>query len=231
MKVLLAEDDANLGFVIKDNLEMNGYEVKLCMDGENVFPIFQSYQPDICILDIMLPKKDGLEIARLIRGENVEVPILFLTSKGLKEDKLEGFKAGGDDYITKPFNIEELLMRIKVFIRRSKTNLKNEIDNNLIPLGEYNFNYNSLKLLFNENVKSLTQKEADILHYFCINKNKIIKREELLKAIWGNDDYFIGRSLDVFITKLRKYLKNDTHVEIQNLHGIGFRLEIKNSSE
>ena len=225
-KVLLAEDDANLGFLIKDNLEMNGYEVCLCADGEIALGEFKYFNPSICILDIMLPKKDGLTLAKNIREENQQIPILFLTSKGLKEDKLAGFKAGGDDYITKPFNIEELLLRMEVFIRRTIGKQKT-VESTSIEIGKYIFDFASLKLIFNENVKDLTTKEAAILYYFSLRKNSIIKREELLKAVWGSDDYFIGRSLDVFITKLRKYLQADPDVEIQNLHGIGFRLEIR----
>ena len=220
--VLLAEDDTNLGFVIKDNLELNGFAVRLCADGETAWQSFQQQVPDICVLDIMLPGKDGITLARHIRQANALVPILFLTARSMQEDLVSGFKAGGDDYITKPFSMEELLLRMNVFLRRS---LQTPPENNdVYRLGKYQFDYPALTLRYEHKTRLLTQKEADILRCFCLRKNEIVRREDILQAVWGSDDYFLGRSLDVFISKLRKYLQDDPQVEIINLHGIGFKL-------
>lgn len=223
-KILLVEDDKNLGYVIKDNLEVAGYEVMLCEDGEKGFENFRKSNYDLCLLDVMLPKKDGFALAELIRRQDQQVPILFLTAKSMKEDKIAGFKAGGDDYITKPFSIEELLLRIEVFLKRTKKSVSTQ---NVFEIGEYSFDYPNLQLTRKSKKILLTQKEADVLRMLCLNKDKVLKREEILKSVWGNDDYFLGRSMDVFITKLRKYLKDDKNLEIVNIHGVGFKLETK----
>lgn len=220
-KILLVEDDPNLGFVIKDNLLIKGYDVTLCIDGEQGLNIFSSHEFNLCILDVMLPKKDGFTLARDIREKNKNIPILFLTAKSMMEDKLEGFQIGADDYITKPFDFEELLCRVEVFLRRKYVSE----DQKKFPVGGFEFDYANLSLTIKGQEKFLTQKEADILKLLYLNRGRVLKREEILNQIWGNDDYFMGRSMDVFISKLRKYLKDDPAVQIINYHGVGFKLE------
>ena len=222
VKILLAEDDTNLGFVIRDNLMQHGFEVVLCKDGEEAYRQFQEAAFHICILDVMMPMMDGFTLARKIRTTNSEIPILFLTAKTLKEDKLQGFMIGGDDYITKPFSIEELVMRIKVFVKRSQK-ASDHIPKKYV-IGKYIFDYENLMLSTDDFGRKLTQMEADILSYLCSRKSEVAKRSDILTAIWGEDDYFSGRSLDVFISRLRKYLKEDEHIKISNLHGVGFKL-------
>ncbi len=223
-RILLVEDDPSLGFVIKDNLMMKGYDTTLCIDGQQGLEIFQDYDFDLCILDVMMPKKDGFTLAQNIREKNSNIPILFITAKTMLEDKVAGFTAGGDDYIVKPFSMEELYLRIEVFLRRSSNQPSPAAS---YKLGQYTFDCLNLALLHPKGQKVLTQKEAEVLKLLCQNKDHVLKREEILKAVWGDDDYFMGRSLDVFISKLRKYLKEDPSVEIANYHGVGFRLEIK----
>lgn len=223
-RILLVEDDPNLGFVVKDNLQLKGYDVTLCCDGEAGERTFGEQGFDLCILDVMMPRKDGFTLARSIREKDQRVPILFVTAKSMLEDKLEGFKVGGDDYITKPFSVEELCLRIEVFLRRSQDV---ERRNETFVIGAYRFDPKNLVLAHASGEKTLTQKESDVLSLLCNNQDRILKREEILKAVWGDDDYFLGRSLDVFISKLRKYLKEDATVQIVNYHGIGFRLEVK----
>jgi DNA-binding response OmpR family regulator len=220
-KILLVEDDPSLGFVIKDNLTDKGYEITLCTNGEQGQQAFTEFSFDLCILDVMLPKKDGFALAKAIRKKNQHVPILFVTAKALLEDKIEGFHSGGDDYILKPFSMEELLMRIEVFLRRTiQTKAEGPFS-----IGTYHFDFDKLALHHASGTKTLTQKEADVLQLLCVNKERVLKREEILKRIWGNDDYFMGRSMDVFISKLRKYLNADPTVQIVNFHGVGFKLE------
>ena len=222
IKILLAEDDVNLGFVIRDNLEQHGFAVELCQDGEAAFSMFQSAAYDICILDVMMPRMDGFTLATRIRENNNQIPILFLTARTLKEDKLKGFMLGGDDYITKPFSIEELILRINVFVRRSKA--KHAVSKEKMQLGKYTFDYENLMLSCENKEQRLTQMEADILQFLCERKSEVVKRSEILEAIWGEDDYFSGRSLDVFISKLRKYLNEDESIKITNHHGVGFKI-------
>ncbi len=222
--ILLAEDDENLGNVIRDYLQICGYEIILMADGDLAWKTYQTHKFDLCILDVMMPKMDGFTLAEKIREKNQQIPILFLTAKSAKDDKLNGFRLGADDYISKPFNIEELVLRIEVFLKRSKLISPKR---NLFEIGNYVFDYSNLSLKIAEQVTSLTQKEADVLRILCINIGNVIKREEILLPIWGNDDYFSGRSLDVFISKLRKYLREDSNIEIQNVHGVGFKLQLK----
>jgi len=225
IKILLAEDDVNLGFVIRDNLEQNGFKVDLCKDGQEALENFQKNPYHVCILDIMMPKMDGFDLATNIRREDKEIPILFLTARTMKEDRLRGFLLGADDYITKPFSIEELICRINVFLKRSKlTNLENVP---LINFGHCSFDHHNLQLQIHEETTRLTQMEADILLMLLNKKGEVIKRSDLLNSIWGDDDYFNGRSLDVFISRLRKIIATDTAVSIANVHGVGFRLEEK----
>lgn len=223
-KILLVEDDPSLGFVIKDNLTIKGYDVTLCTDGEEGERSFNANQFHICIFDVMLPRKDGFSLAREVRARNKNIPILFLTAKAMTEDKLEGFQTGADDYISKPFSLEELYYRIEVFLRRSQE--ASPQPENAFHIGEYIFDYSRLVIRRKTQEKSLTQKEAEVLRFLCLNRDRVLKREEILNQIWGDDDYFMGRSLDVFISKLRKYLKEDPAIQIANYHGVGFRLEV-----
>ena len=218
-KILLVEDDTSLGYVIKDNLEDSGYEVTLCVDGNAGLNAFNKNFYDLCLFDVMLPQKDGLTLAAAVRRKNTHIPIMFMSAKNMNEDKIAGFKAGADDYITKPFNMEELLLRIDVFIKRTKANT----DITEFKMGSALFDLNNLSILGPNTDVHLTQKEADLLYFFCQNPNRIVKREEVLTKVWGKDDYFLGRSMDVFITKLRKYIATETTIEIQTIHGIGFK--------
>ena len=222
-RILLVEDDPSLGFVTKDVLALKGYDVTLCIDGAQAEGSFYKGDFHLCILDIMLPKMDGFSLARSIRRKNSSVPIIFLSAKGMEEDKLQGFATGGDDYITKPFSLDELLCRIEVFLRRSNTNDQGQ--ETIVFLGKYTFDFSNLTLRNNATEKTLTQKEAEVLKLLYHNRERVLKREEILKHVWGDDDYFMGRSMDVFISKLRKYLKEDPSVQIVNYHGVGFKLE------
>ena len=223
IRILLVEDDENLGYAIKDNLELRHYGVQWCKDGQEGINSYRHGFFDLCILDVMLPKKDGFSLAEDIRSVDKDIPILFLTAKSMLEDKLEGFRRGGDDYITKPFSIDELVYRMEVFLKRSTSNLHRST----YQLGDYEFDYDGLKLSINGDDRVLTQKEAEVLKYFADNLGQVVKRKSILKAIWGENDYFMGRSLDVFISKLRKYLKAEPRLEIINLHGVGFKLNFK----
>ena len=223
-KILYAEDDETLAFLTKDNLEMH-YEVTHCTDGEMCLKAFKSEAFDICIFDIMMPKMDGFELAEKIRQLNTDVPIIFLSAKTLKEDRLKGLRLGADDYLVKPFSIEELLLKIEIFLKRSQKNTT--VENVIYTVGKYQFDHKNY-LVFTDSEKiSLTQREAELLKLFLDNKNVVMKREEILKSLWGNDDYFMGRSLDVFISRLRKILANEKGITIENLHGIGFKFNVE----
>ncbi|TAF65566.1 MAG: DNA-binding response regulator [Cytophagales bacterium] len=226
IKIFLVEDDTNLGFVMKDNLEINQYEVNWQTDGQTAWQVFQQTQFDICILDIMLPNKDGFSLATDIRKLNADIPIIFVSAKSMKDDKLKGFKIGADDYLTKPFSIEELLARIEVILKRSQKTTKNTP---ITPhqIGNYHFDFKNLQLTLGQTTKNLTLKEAELLKLFAENLNQVLERDRILNQLWGDDDYFTGRSLDVFISRLRKYLKDDPKIEIQNIHRVGFKLIIK----
>ena len=224
IKLLLVEDDINLGFVVQDQLKSEGYEVSLCSDGVEGLKKYNEGGFQMCILDVMMPKKDGFTLARDIRKVDKEIPILFLTAKNLAEDKIEGFKAGGDDYLTKPFSTEEFLLRISAILRRANVIDAKDIQT-IFKLGEITFESENFKLIYKDNEeKKLTKKEAKILLLLVQNKNKVLTRDIVLNSVWGQDDYFVGRSLDVFITKLRKYLKVESNVSIENIHGVGFKL-------
>ncbi len=223
-KVLLAEDDLALSFVIKDNLVDAGYDVTHCPDGEVAWQHFQKKPFDICLLDINMPVRDGFSLAKKIRQQSDIVPILFITAKSMEADKITGFKIGADDYITKPFSMQELLMRMDVFLRRTKKlSSESELE---YQLGKLKFVTSELKIYAGDEIISLTQKEADLLKFFAQHINKILKREEVLLNVWGKDDYFLGRSMDVFITKLRKHLKSDETIVLETIHGVGFRLNV-----
>ena len=224
IRLLLAEDDPNLSLVLKDFLELQGYKVFLYNDGQQALIGFRTQQVDICVLDIMMPKKDGFTVAEDIRKVNSKMPIVFLTARDQKEDKIKGFKLGCDDYITKPFSTEELSLRLEAILRRCEAN--NVINNakiSTLKIGSYDFDYNNQVLKSNNNVYSLTKRETDLLKLLYDNKNELISREKILKQLWSNDSYFNGRSLDVFITRLRKYLKEDECISIVNVHGMGFK--------
>jgi DNA-binding response OmpR family regulator len=221
-KVLLAEDDLSLGYVIKDNLTDAGYEVVLCPDGQTAIDKFNKEDFDICLLDVMMPNKDGFAVAKKIRQQTDVIPILFITAKSLEEDRIHGFESGADDYIIKPFSMQELLLRMDVFLRRTKKMYSDKTQ--LFQIGDMHFSFNNLKLTKDKTEYNLTQKEAELLQFLCEHPNRILKREEVLLNVWGKDDYFLGRSMDVFITKLRKYFKSDPSANIETIHGIGFRL-------
>jgi DNA-binding response OmpR family regulator len=225
-RILLVEDDVNLGYVIKDNLEISQFAVTLCDDGEKGWEQFLQQAYDICVLDVMLPRKDGFTLAQAIRQRNEMVPIIFLTAKSMKEDKIAGFRAGADDYMTKPFSIEELVLRIEVFLKRSG---HKAMPQQTFAIGQYRFDYQNLSLGSPGQIIRLTQKECEILRMFCLQPGEVLKRHDILTTIWGDDDYFMGRSLDVFISRLRKYMKEDPRITIENLHGIGFRMTVRES--
>lgn len=229
IKILLVEDDPNLSLVLQDYLEMQGYSIVLCHDGVEGLNAFENEPFDLCILDVMMPRKDGFTLAEEIRSADSHVPIVFLTAKAMKEDRIAGFKKGCDDYITKPFSSEELNLRLQAILKRCLIVKDDPYINKpeLIPIGNYQFNYKNL-LLVNASISiTLTRKEADLLLFFSEHRNELLPRETILNAVWGNDDYFIGRSMDVFITKLRKYLRDDKSISINNVHGIGFVFEVK----
>ena len=221
IKVLLAEDDLQLGFIIKDNLEEAGYEVTNCPDGESAWDFFQKINPDICLLDVNMPIKDGFSVARKIRQKSDVVPILFITAKSLEEDKLKGFESGADDYITKPFSMKELLVRMNVFLRRSRM-LINDTQPEF-KLGKLVFLPQEMKIREGEHDISLTQRESELLEFFCNHPNKVLKREDILTHVWGKNDFFLGRSMDVFVTKLRKHLAPEKKVSVETIHGVGYR--------
>jgi DNA-binding response OmpR family regulator len=224
-RILYAEDDETLAFLTQDNLEQNNYEVIHCSNGEIAIETFKNGSFDICVFDIMMPKVDGFELAEKIRKTDTDIPIIFLSAKTLKEDRLKGLRLGADDYLVKPFSIEELLLKIEIFLKRSQKNIPTEKSN--YTVGKYQFD-NKNFLVFNNTEKiSLTQRESELLKLFLDNKNVVLKREEILKSLWGDDDYFMGRSLDVFISRLRKILANEKGIAIENLHGIGFRFSVE----
>jgi len=224
IKILLAEDDINLGSLLEQYLIAKNFDVNLFTNGTTAFEGFNKQNYDLCILDVMMPKKDGFELANDIRGINKKIPIIFLTAKTLKEDVLKGFKIGADDYITKPFNMEELIFRIEAVLRRISGIGNQEVD--IFKLGKFTFDSNKQTLSDDGGVKKLTTKEAELLKLLCENKNDILERNFALKAIWKDDNYFNARSMDVYITKLRKHLKPETSIEIMNIHGKGYKLII-----
>lgn len=221
-KILYVEDDESLSFLTKDNLELAGYNIEHRADGKSGLEAFRDDSFDLCILDVMLPEMDGFELGKHIRSTDPEIPIIFLTAKSQKENKLEGLRLGADDYITKPFSIEELVLKIRVFLKRK--HITNVDNNETVNVGSYTYDYKNLSLTHNGNAKNLTQKEGDLLNLLIKHKNNILKRSVILENLWGQDDYFLGRSMDVFISRLRKYLKEDSNIKIENIHGVGFRL-------
>ena len=223
-KILVAEDDLQLGFIIKDSLEEVEFEVINCPDGEAALEYFQKKKPDLCILDINMPYKDGYTVAKKIRQKSDTVPILFLTAKSLEDDILKGFAAGADDYIVKPFRMKELISRINVFLRRNRMLLQPSQKN--YTFGNTIFIPDELKLICGDETSLITQKERQLLEFLCLHPNTLLKRNEILLNVWGKNDFFLGRSMDVFINRLRKYLKNADGVAIETIHGVGFRFII-----
>lgn len=235
-KILLVEDDQNFGDVLRSYLEMHEYDVTLATDGAQGLENYRQGEYDLCIFDVMMPKKDGFTLAKEIREKDTEMPIIFLTAKTMKDDVLRGFKIGADDYITKPFNSEELLYRIQAILKRSQQKADPREEIKEFHIGKYHFNYPLRILTYDpsgsdEEKEKLSPKEAQLLRMFAVYMNDILPRSEALTKIWGEDNYFTARSMDVFVTKLRKYLKKDENIEIVNIHGNGFQLLVKAEEE
>ena len=222
LKILLCEDDENLGMLLREYLQAKGYATELCADGEAGYKAFLKTKFDICVLDVMMPKKDGFTLAQEIRSSNIDVPIIFLTAKTMKEDILDGFKIGADDYITKPFSMEELVFRIEAIMRRTKG--KKSKESTLYHIGQFTFDTQKQLLCIGDEQRKLTTKENELLALLCSHANEILQRDFALKTIWIDDNYFNARSMDVYITKLRKHLKDDPQIEIINIHGKGYKL-------
>ncbi len=225
-KILLVEDDTNLGFVIQDALRDEGFRVHLCKDGKEGLNQFNKEDYDLCLLDVMMPKKDGFSLAEDIRKTNQDIPIVFLTAKGQSEDKILGFKSGGDDYITKPFDGQELVLRLRAILKRNPRFREDTREKSRLHIGLYSFDFPNYELKLGDDRKKLTRKEAELLKLFAEHTGQVLERELIANMIWGDDSYFVGRSMDVFITKLRKYLSGDPAISIVNVHGVGFRLEV-----
>jgi DNA-binding response OmpR family regulator len=226
-KILLVEDDPNLGLLLQDYLQLKGkFDVVLCADGEEGIKTFAKHNFDLCILDVMMPKKDGFTLGKEIRKINEHIPIIFATAKAMMEDKASAYDLGGDDYITKPFRIEELLLRINALLKRvsQADNAPQEVKPTQFEIGQYTFDFTTQLIHFNGQSQKLSTKEAELLQLLCLKKNSVLTREEALLSIWHDDNYFNGRSMDVFLSKLRKYLKEDPKVEILNVHGKGYKL-------
>jgi len=225
-KILLVEDDINFGNVLKNYLELNNYDVTISRDGVEGLATFSKKSFDLCILDVMMPKLDGFSVAQQIREIDKMIPIIFLTAKGMKEDLLKGYKSGADDYLTKPFDTDVLLYKINVILRRSMgiIEMEEQID---FKIGKFHFDFKFRKITGGEQVINLSPKEADLLRLLCMHKNDLLTKQKALKLIWGDDNYFNGRSMDVFVTRIRKYLKEDPSIEIITLHGKGVQLMIK----
>ena len=222
LKILLCEDDENLGMLLREYLQAKGFSTELCADGELGYKAFLKTKFDICVLDVMMPKKDGFTLAKEIRNSNQDIPIIFLTAKTLKEDILEGFKIGADDYITKPFSMEELVFRIEAIIRRTKG--KKNKESTVYRIGQFTFDTQKQLLCLGDEQRKLTTKENELLALLCSHANEILQRDFALKTIWIDDNYFNARSMDFYITKLRKHLKDDPQIEIINIHGKGYKL-------
>jgi len=223
-RILLAEDDEYLRELVKDALDDESYEVTACANGQEAIDLFDKNKFDICLLDIMMPVKDGFTVAKKVRQQSDVIPILFISTKALIEDKVEGYQKGADDYIVKPFNMKELLLKLDVFLRRTKkmfSDTKQEY-----KIGNIKFDYTDLRLSNDDGVFDLKQKEADLLKFLCEHPNRILKREEILVAVWGKNDYFLGRSMDVFMSKVRKYLRADPEVILETIHGMGYRFTV-----
>ncbi len=228
VKLLLVEDDDALRFIVKDNLEQNGYEVDIAENGQEAIELFEKNEYHLIVLDVMLPKIDGFKVLEHIRRTNEQIPIIILTARSMTEDKITGLSLGGDDYIPKPFSMEELLLKIKIFLKRSNTIPSESLNpDNPKKIGKFLFYPDELILSIGNETRKLTIKEMELIRFFSENTNRVLNRNDILERVWGSNDYFLGRSLDVFISRLRKYFKDDPNIKIMNLHGIGFRFSVK----
>jgi DNA-binding response OmpR family regulator len=228
IKILLAEDDHNLGSLLKEYLDAKGYQTSLAANGKEGLDMFRKNKFDLCLLDVMMPVKDGFTLAKEVRALDANIPVVFLTAKSMKEDTIEGFSVGADDYITKPFSMEELLLRLTAILRRTRSQNTAHSAQMEFNIGAYKFDYNRQILEHAGKSEKLTSKEAELLRLLCLNSNDVLDRSFALNSIWKDDSYFNSRSMDVYIAKLRKYLKDDASVEILNIHGKGFKLLIGN---
>ncbi|MBN1998959.1 response regulator transcription factor [candidate division KSB1 bacterium] len=222
-KILIVEDDPNLGYILQEALELQHYSVTRCENGEEGYQTFMESKFSLCLIDVMLPVKDGFTLAKEIRQIDLDIPIIFLTAKSLKADRIEGFKIGGDDYITKPFSMEELLLRIQAVVKRAGYQHSDDARQQF-TLGDYVFDYEQSLLAFKDQNRKLTHKESELLRLLCLHGNQFLDRKVALRHIWEDDSFFSARSMDVYITKLRKYLKHDQRIEIKNFHGKGFKM-------
>ncbi|MEM8847641.1 MAG: response regulator transcription factor [Bacteroidota bacterium] len=219
IKILLAEDEPSLGQIVKESLETRNFEVILCEDGANAYESYLETKPELLVLDVMMPKKDGFTLVEEIRQKDADIPIIFLTAKSQTKDVVHGFQMGGNDYLKKPFSMEELIVRIHALLNRSRKQQKEHI-----KIGKFKFDYTKQLLIFDEDMQSLTHREAELLHHLIQKQNDVLDRSEILKKLWGDDDFFNARSMDVFITKLRKKLKKDENIQIINIRGLGYKL-------
>ncbi|MCG8307449.1 MAG: response regulator transcription factor [Cytophagales bacterium] len=226
-RILLVEDDENLGFMLKDNLELSGYAVRLCRDGEKGLTAFHNEDVHLCVFDVMLPRKDGFSLAEDIRKHHRRIPIIFLTAKNQRDDRIKGFKLGGDDYITKPFSLEEFLLRVEAVLKRVYGRETTADQKHTYSIGRYEFDFHNRNLLINGQIINLTNKESRLLKMLSQHKNRVVERDLIMKSIWEDEGHFVARSMDVFISRLRKYLSCDTSISIKNVHGVGYRLEEK----
>jgi DNA-binding response OmpR family regulator len=224
--ILLAEDDADFGSILKQYLEMSGFSVEWAQDGEEALQIFQKGSFNICVLDVMMPKKDGFTLAEDIIDINPEVPFIFLTARKMKEDKLKGLKLGADDYVVKPFEADELVLRLNNILKRSQKNAPVITKEENLQIGNFEFNTKRLELKINATSQRVTEKEGELIQFLFQHKNQLLKREEILNAVWKNDDFFSGRSMDVFISRLRKYFKADTSIAIESIRGVGLEFKV-----
>jgi DNA-binding response OmpR family regulator len=225
--ILFVEDDANLGLLLKENLENKGFNVSWHKNGEDGIGAIMKNKFNLCILDVMLPVKDGFTLSKEIRKVDGSIPIIFLTARGQHEDKMKGFETGADDYITKPFNTQELCMRIQAVLRRTETQLKKQDEPCVITIGALCFDYNKMLLTVHNEPKKLSLKEADVLKILLQNRNVIVPRKQILERVWGNDDYFASKSMDVYLSKIRKLIKEEKSIEILNAYGLGFKMIVK----
>jgi two-component system, OmpR family, response regulator VicR len=224
--ILLLEDDPNLGLILQEHLVMNGFDSTIAVDGAEGLAVFRRQRVDLCLVDVMMPRMDGFSFAREVRRLDQRVPLMFLTAKALKEDRIKGLKIGADDYITKPFSMEELLLRIKAVLKRSAPSIHNPVMPDHFTLGSYTFHYPTRSLVQKGRSRRLTAREADLLRLLCVNRNTLLHRADILRELWGDDTYFNGRSMDVFISRLRRHVKGDPAIQILSEHGRGFKLVV-----
>ncbi len=224
IKVLYVEDEEALGMIVMESMEVRGFEVLFCKNAKEALHAFKTKSPDICVLDVMMPGMDGFELAKEIRQQDQKIPLIFLTAKSQTKDVVKGFELGAHDYIKKPFSIEELIVRMQSIVRREKTTPEPESTTTEFAIGDYYFNFEKQTLVFDRNERKLTHREAEILKMLCENKNQVLERNTVLLKLWGDDSFFNARSMDVFITKLRKYLIKDSRIEIVNVRGVGYKL-------